>query len=353
MVKLERKRARGWLPSAKHLLVVFGMLAMLWLYKERLSAVASIQAASYVDTFVATVPKNQAQVEETLNSHLASKKILVAYSGPISMDRTEGKNELYLRNLDFFLKHGVDCRYQDTVIALTEAVEEVYHEQLVRLDQQCQQGTGGEHRVYTLLRNKECHDLATVHTLFYNSTIPTQTYDYFVYINCGMTGPSPNMQPAWVMPFIEPLNDRVKMSGLSVNCFRKNAPHVQSFAYALDRIALQEVLQSDSIFDCRNLVIKDATMFNKIVAKYEKGMSKAVLKAGYGLASIIWPGIVFWENRTNCTLVDRWGEANLKLSFGGRLPHLNETIFFKSSRLLPQEIANVIDFPGEASWHAI
>jgi hypothetical protein len=81
-------------------------------------------------------------------------------------------------------------------------------------------------------------------------------------------------------------------------------------------------------------------------------MSKAIIENGYGLASIVWPGVVFWKNRTNCTLVDRWGEANLRLSFGGRLPHLNETIFFKSSRLLPKEIAWFINYTAEPSWHA-
>lgn len=359
MVKLERKRTRGCsaLSTMNGFSIVIGV-ALILLFKERISTFSSIQATAYFEAVrtissVNVTSSSHAVADEKLNSKLVDKKILVAYSGPTSMDRTEGKNELYLRNLDFFLKHGVDCRYQDTVIALTESVEKVYHEQLVEMNEACGRTSSGRHQLYTLVRNKECHDLATVHTLFYNSTIETDTYDYFVYINCGMTGPSPGMQPAWVWPFIEPLNDRVKMSGLSVNCFRKNSPHVQSMAYALDRIGLAEVLRSGSIFDCRSLDISSEIMFNKIVAKYEKGMSKAVLNAGYGLVSMIWPGVVFWENRTNCTLVDRWGEANLKVSFGGRLPYLNETIFFKSSRLLPKEIADVIGFSGEASWHAI
>lgn len=167
-----------------------------------------------------------------------------------------------------------------------------------------------------------------------------------------MTGPSPS-NVWWWQPFLDPLSETVKMSGLSVNCFRKNSPHVQSMAYALDRVGLRTVLNSTAIFDCSQQFRADeVNRFNKIVKRYEQGMSKAILQQGYGLASIVWPGVVFWENRTNCTLIDRWGEANLKLSFGGRLPHLNETIFFKSSRLLPKEIADLIEYPGEPTWHA-
>ena len=328
-------------------LVVFG-LAMLVLYIELLASVSSIQASLSFEDIPADM---RSVVDVSTNSKLANKKILVAYSGPTSLDRSEGKNELYLRNFDFFLEHGVDCQHQDTVIALTESVEQVYRDQLARLDRDCQ--TRGR-RVYTLLRDLDCHDLATVHTLFYNSTVPTRTYDYFVYINCGMTGPAPDLKGSWLLPFVEPLSETVKMSGLSVNCFRKNSPHVQSMAYALDRIGLDIVLESPSIFDCRQEFSQNErnNAFNKIVIRYERGMSKAILEKGYGLASIVWPGVVFWDNRTNCTLIDRWGEANLKKTFGGRLPHLNETIFFKSSRLLPKEIAQLIDYPGEPSWHA-
>jgi hypothetical protein len=357
MVKIERKRTSWHLLKAPFFKVIFFLVvgtAVVWMYTEYLTVLLSsiLQAASFSDIQTTNSSTKIVDIKLQLwNSKFAGKKILVAYSGPTSLNRAEKKNELYFRNFDFFLKHGVDCRYQDTVIALTESVKQLYHEQLLQMDQHCQ--ASGGHRVYTLIRDKECHDLATVYTLFYNSTIQTDTYDFFVYINCGMSGPSPNYSPSWVMPFINPLTETVKMSGLSVNCHHKQSPHVQSMAFALDRVGLKEVLRSDSIFDCRQRFPRKQNRFNKIVAQYEKGMSKAILQAGYGLASIIWPGIVFWENRTNCTLVDEWVETNLKLSFGGRLPHLNETIFFKSSRLLPKEIAELIDYPGEPSWHSI
>mmetsp|Transcript_9943 Transcript_9943/g.14637 ORF Transcript_9943/g.14637 Transcript_9943/m.14637 type:complete len:350 (+) Transcript_9943:130-1179(+) len=292
--------------------------------------------------------------EIDLPSSVKKSKILVGYSGPTSLDRSLGKNELYLRNFEFFLQYGVDCRYFDTAIGLTEEVANFYQSRLEDLQRDCKPFGNN---VFTVLRaDDNCHDLDTVYTLFYNSSIAIRTYDYFVYVNCGMTGPSPqysSLPLSWVSRFLDPLSDTVKMSGLSINCFRKNAPHVQSMAYAFDRVGLEIVLErSNAIFDCRK-ELKDINQFNKIVIRYERGMSTAILKEGYGLASIVWPGIVFWENRTNCTLIDSWGEANLKSSFGGRLPFLNETIFFKTSRLLPLEMAQLIDFPGlKASWHA-
>mmetsp|Transcript_20154 Transcript_20154/g.30303 ORF Transcript_20154/g.30303 Transcript_20154/m.30303 type:complete len:352 (+) Transcript_20154:107-1162(+) len=293
-------------------------------------------------------------VEIDHQSGMKSRKILVGYSGPTSLDRSLGKNELYLRNFEFFLQHGVDCRYFDTAIGLTEEVAKFYESQLMEIQQDCNRFGNN---IYTVLRvDNKCHDLDTVYTLFYNSSVVIRSYDYFVYVNCGMTGPSPQFSSlplSWVTRFLDPLSDTVKMSGLSINCFRKNSPHVQSMAYAFDRVGLQIILEkSNAVFDCRQ-ELKDSNQFNKIVSLYEKGMSKAILDEGYGLASIVWPGIVFWKNRTNCTLIDRWGEANLKLSFGGRLPFLNETIFFKTSRLLPLEMAELINFPGlKASWHA-
>lgn len=117
---------------------------------------------------------------DTVKSNDSAEKvdveILIGYSGPTSLDRTEGKNELYLRNFDFFLKHGVDCHHADFAISLTESVERVYHTQLQALQHQdC------SHRIYTLVREDEsCHDLATVYSIFYNSTIPALSYDYFI-----------------------------------------------------------------------------------------------------------------------------------------------------------------------------
>eukprot|EP00545_Synedropsis_sp_CCMP1620_P001675 CAMPEP_0119024156 /NCGR_PEP_ID=MMETSP1176-20130426/31345_1 /TAXON_ID=265551 /ORGANISM="Synedropsis recta cf, Strain CCMP1620" /LENGTH=106 /DNA_ID=CAMNT_0006979373 /DNA_START=27 /DNA_END=343 /DNA_ORIENTATION=- len=106
MVKLERKRARGYAFTANKLVTGIGLAIMVVLYKEYLSTFSAIQAVSYFDT---TIPSNVTSVV-SLNSQLVDKKILVAYSGPTSLERSKGKNELYLRNLDFFLKHGVDCR---------------------------------------------------------------------------------------------------------------------------------------------------------------------------------------------------------------------------------------------------
>jgi hypothetical protein len=283
---------------------------------------------------------------------ILNQSILVIFSGPTSLDTLVGKNELYIRNLDFFLQFGVDCRYQDTVISLSPNVETSYRDTLTRMHQNCQ-ALG--HSVFILLREEEeCHDLPTLYNLFYGSSISTKVYEYFVYLNCGMTGPAPSMRGAiWLEAFLKPLSRGVHMSGISVNCFRKNSPHVQSMAYALDRVGLEIVLESGSIFDCKVVFAKnESNRFNKIVMRYERGISKAILNKGFGLASIVWPGVVFWENRTNCTLVDPWGEENLKLRFGGRLPYLNETIFFKSSRLLPHDIAKLIGYDKKPSWHS-
>jgi hypothetical protein len=286
-----------------------------------------------------------------LSPAFAKQRILVVYSGPTSLARLEGKNELYLRNLDFFLKHGVDCQHADFVISLSESVQIAYRSQLADLDENCKASFGRS--VKTLLRTPECHDLATLYALFYKSEITAEKYDYLIYLNCGLTGPSPELSSTWLQPFLEPLLGlNVSMSGLSINCFRKNKPHVMSFAYALTKEGLRIVLDSGSIFDCRKMP-KHNNTFNKIVAKYEQGMSKALLQEGRGLASLFPKTVVFWRNRTQCTLRDRWTESQLREDYGGRLPHLNETLFFKSSRLLTREIKELIQYPRNATWHAV
>ena len=296
-----------------------------------------------------TAPKSTANERLRSSTLRYEKEILVVYSGPTSLNKNEGKNELYLHNFDFFLKHGIDCGFQDTVITATQEVYDAYQPKV-----NCSNLTW-------ILREPECHDMETVHVVLFNSTINVRKYDYFVYINCGLTGPPPpsHRHRHWALSFITPLSDTVKMTGLSVNCFRKNSPHVQSMAYALDRVGLDLVMQSGSIFDCRNSSLirpgdVQAKTFQRIVMLYERGMSKAILQAGYGLSAIIpnWSGTVFWENRTNCTMIDKWSNKLMRVSFGGRIPSLEEMIFFKTSRMLPKEYAELIQYPREPHWFA-
>ena len=208
------------------------------------------------------------------------------------------------------------------------------------------------HSVQLLVREPECYDLETVRTVFFNSTVDLASYDYYVYVNCGMSGPFVNerdKQLPWTNQLISLLNDNVRMSGLTAYCpTSPRREHVQSFVYALDRVGLDIILNSNAIFDCKKVGFT-WSLTRYIVYNYEIGMGQAILNSGHGLASLL-PRIVLTpEDKTQCLNFDIWGKSGLIKKFG-HIPSCNETLFFKSSRMLTKEVAQMIEYPGEPHW---
>jgi hypothetical protein len=194
--------------------------------------------------------------------HAATKptdKILVVYSGPTELvdraiaeqpdrDPDIPKQELYRLNFEHFLKYGVQCKTQDTVLIVTDAVRQHYRSQIHKLNENCQ--TRG-HQVIMAVRNNTCRDLESVRRVIHDNIVDIDSYDYFVFANCGTTGPSRKWADLpWTDIFIEKLTDRVKMSGLTLNC-GTGTPHIQSMVYALDPKGLQIIKNSNVVFDCK------------------------------------------------------------------------------------------------------
>ena len=46
-------------------------------------------------------------------------KVVVVYTGPTELNTGSGKTWLYRTNFEYFLEHGIDCPYQDTILVLT------------------------------------------------------------------------------------------------------------------------------------------------------------------------------------------------------------------------------------------
>ena len=319
--------------------------ALRWLHTNR--TVSNSTAASLGNATI------QFSMENT--SPFQQSKILVVYSGPTSMDRTQaGKNkqELYHRNMVYFMKHGVDCRHQDTVIVVTREVLPHYSKEIQAMNMEdC---LPYNHSVQLLIREPDCFDLETLRTVVFNSTINLMSYDFFVYVNCGMSGPfrhDNHERGPWTDPLLSLLSNKVRMSGLTMNCPRHpNRQHVQSFVYAVDNVGLQIILNARAIFDCRQLQIKsNVQRYAQIIQLYEIGMSQAIFKAGYGIASLLPLTVLLPENRTMCTIFDMWSRGGLEERFGHVLTS-NETLFFKSSRFLPKELAKLIEYPGDPHW---
>lgn len=323
--------------------------------------------------------KHQPRHHHDDHADVCANKILVVYAGPNS--KSSKKAELYKRNLEYFLKHGVDCATQDTVIVVGHEFYNEYLPVINRLrahDAHCQSYKGGGNGIMLIARRNVCYDMEAARLVLFGGApgMEISSYDYFFFANCGTTGPYQPQQSAngavpsssWTSHFTNLLNDQVKMTGLSMNCENPNNPHIQSMMYALDRVGLNLVMKSGAIFDCLDPPNID------FINGYERKMGHAIMDAGYAIQPLIGGKdmILTTENKMECVpckedrmndtditpsckkrdfFRDIWIESRLKSIYDGRVPSLEDTIFFKTSRLLPFEIAAEINYTGKIDWN--
>lgn len=299
------------------------------------------------------------------------ERILVVYSGPTDvMDadfplskyrKGHKKIVLYRLNFEFFLEHGIQCKTQDTILVVTDIVARVYQFRIEKLHRDCQEHGNS---VILAIRNNTCLDLESVRVALYGGYVDVSSYDYFVYTNCGVSGPSPRWASLpWTDVFLAKLNDKIRMTGLSMNC-RNFRPHIQSMMYAMDRTALALVMEEGAIYDCESNVDrrgesqknkKKSIVHGNIVNGYEIRMSQLILQEGYGISPILRPLIIFSHNTSQCKdgaepQKDLWITWRLEDYFG-KLPSLDEVIFFKTSRILTPETAKQLNFTMQVDWN--
>lgn len=303
--------------------------------------------------------EHRESMQRPTDSALANRTVVV-YTGPTQLDRKEGKNELYLRNFEFFLSHkGVDCDRHDTIITLSDETYDFYmrnnNTRLQRLSQSCG-------KALSIVRRQDtCYDMGSIHMV--STAFDIHQYDYFVYLNCGVVGPlwwddgTVMATRSWTTFFTSLLNDEVKMAGLSANCRNRDGfqAHIQSMAFALDKKGLEIVLKSGAIYDCG----KDNTIMRKndkheLIGRYELGMSRAIFAKGYSLSAWLWSfGSISHEPVVIHTPIqycrDVWNvDPFLKITGGYPLqsPSWNLT-FFKTSRFIPPDIMDEVGYKLE------
>eukprot|EP00571_Detonula_confervacea_P005396 CAMPEP_0172315492 /NCGR_PEP_ID=MMETSP1058-20130122/25359_1 /TAXON_ID=83371 /ORGANISM="Detonula confervacea, Strain CCMP 353" /LENGTH=364 /DNA_ID=CAMNT_0013029575 /DNA_START=127 /DNA_END=1221 /DNA_ORIENTATION=+ len=299
-------------------------------------------------------------------------KILVVYAGPSS--KSARKEELYTKNLEFFLRNGIECNTQDTDTVIVVG-HEFYHEYfpwIQRLSQQCRRTSNN--KIILIARRNVCYDMEAVRLALYGGVpgLDVPSYDYFLYANCGVTGPGSvtekNSPVSWTSRFIQLLDDQVKMTGLSMNCEKPHTPHIQSMMYALDKIGLAIVMKSGAIFDCLDPPNSD------FINTYERKMGRVILDAGYALRPLIGGRdmVVTKSNVMDCVpcgdgdggnateltschqrdqYKDIWIKSRLKSIYDGKVPSLEDVVFFKTSRVLTPEIAAQINFTSKVNWN--
>ena len=289
--------------------------------------------------------------QDTSTTDPPQPRILVAYSGPTlyTLDEEKKKPTLYRLNFEYFLEQGVQCQTQDTALVVTEQVEPYYRKRIDQLNSDCAKKYGTF--VKLLIRNETCYDMESVRVVLNDPVIAANsTYDYFVYANCGVTGPAKELASNWTSLFTQKLNDRIKMTGITAEC--ANIVHIQSMVYAVDRVGLGVI--HNIPFDCREderymALTEPAHKVGHIVNRYERQMGVSIMRAGYGIEAFLRPKQYFKDDK--CTDNDLWLTSHLNETFGGRMPRLQDTLFFKTSRVLTPEIAEEIKFTGKVDWN--
>ncbi|GAB4813085.1 hypothetical protein N2152v2_000131 [Parachlorella kessleri] len=132
-----------------------------------------------------------------------------------------------------------------------------------------------------LTHENKCFDIGTVGWVL-ESHVDRRKYSYFVWLNSSVRGP---FLPAylagkmhWTEPFLGKLSSSVKLVGPTINCGgaygRPPVPHVQSYVAATDRLGLQILLDTGSVFRCWENMMD--TVLNS-----EIGATQALVEAGY------------------------------------------------------------------------
>eukprot|EP00980_Cylindrotheca_fusiformis_P023438 scaffold10477_cov92-Cylindrotheca_fusiformis.AAC.1 len=290
---------------------------------------------------------------DTKPIHLHSNHTVVVYTGPTQLDRKEGKNELYLRNFEYFLTHkGVDCENHDTIITLSNETYNYY----MQKDSILQQLSGTCGNALRVVRRQDtCYDMGSLYMVL--NSFDINQYEYFVYLNCGVVGPLwwNSDTTSWTLFFTSLLNDRVKMSGLSANCYYAgyDCAHVQSMAFAVDNIGLDIIQTSGAVYDCqKNNTAMTQTEKRELIGRYEVGMSQAILRSEYSIATWFTTSgtfnhpepVIFSSSKGRCR--DPWYVGvYLRRSWGCPLksPSCNLT-FFKTSRFIPSDIIQEVGY---------
>ena len=343
---------------------------------------------------------NKRHDDTTSRTAVNATTTLVVYSGPNS--KAFDRAKLYEKNCDYFLIHGIDCNSAlttDTVIVVGHDYYDEYLPKIQQLNDKCREIIDRDSIILVARRNV-CYDMESARLALYGGVSgmrPISNYDYFVFVNCGMTGPSPpsaKWPGPWTSHFTRLLDDKVKMSGLTLNCdIGAGYEHMMSVVYALDRISLDLIMKSGAIFDClineEYLSHPKEYMSQFFIHNYEIKMGNVILDAGYGLRPLIRHDkgmIVTKENAADCHpckdvakkdedkidedeikekvkvrlspscderayYEDIWIGSRLKSMFDGRIPSLEDVLFFKTSRYLSPEIAAMINYTDEVNWN--
>ena len=284
--------------------------------------------------------------------------ILVIFSGPLYLSdpKNPDLNQLYLTNLEWFLKHGIDCRNHDTIIVVGESVFPSYNDYIEVMDATCQ---FTNHRIKLVHRSPECDHMGSMSLIAHGDFIESSHFSSFIFITSQMSGPHSKQMAdgtPWMTSFTSRLGGTVRAVGLSHVCDGMRT-HFQENVYAVDRLGF-DILRR-TIVDCEATVQQTdhadpnwRTRLASDARHFPIAMSQAIMNtADYTLTSILREPVtpIDKTSRLECVADDLWTVSNLNKTFG-KLPNWQDVMFYKTSRYLPEDIATTIGFKGNITW---
>ena len=294
-----------------------------------------------VDLFAPTEWKNS-NLPSSLNR--PDTLILVSSVRTTANERQE-KSLVYWYNFYYFVANGITCQ-EDVLFIVGEPIYDFVVRFLAPIKIQCErQGAN----ISVLARENRCYDMESYRVALQHIGYLDSHYEYFLFVNDGLSGPKlpEHSTESWARSFTGMLNSQVKMAGLNINCRGHHNffdPHVSSMMFVFDRIGLETILGDATIYNCRYM--EKGEELEVIVTHFEIAMGQSILRAGYSLHGRI-QNLTISKNSTpaDCKYTDIWQRIE-QYRWWGRLLSHNETMFHKSTRFIPDDVALEIGYDG-------
>eukprot|EP00854_Cymbomonas_tetramitiformis_P008794 gene8794-10421_t len=347
--------------QALHVLLLWNLFDTSLAYNAKPSSEAAADLGDMVSKLPETGKSPLRERESERTPRLVDRKTAIVYSYFEPELNAPGSNTDAVNaklNLQFFIEAGVlgpaaPSPEESTFFFIihghkltVEIPEHLPHVHVIKRDNQ-----GGEYCGWYELLNK-------IHLQKERSE-----FSYFFYANGSVRGPFlPPSHPkatSWVQLFTDKLDDTIKMAGTSVNCYcvencvvdkTLSRLHLQSFAFATDRVGLDLILPR---IKCgRRTPNKDF-----LIQHIELGMSAAILEAGYNLASTmhIWDQHNFQNvsaSAAKCQVIEAAQPSHMRSNvqrfrgYFGMTPHPFEFMFLKSNQEdMIQDFTSLLQVP--------
>lgn len=213
--------------------------------------------------------------------------------------------------------------------------------------------------VHTLYKANDCYDFGgyAAGLAFVGQAL--ESFRFVILMNGSVRGPFLPLYLAgslhWTQAFTQRIDHATKLVGTTINCQCAKKPqapdacnpHVQSMVLATDQIGLRAMQDAGYVFTCYADIVD-------VVYYSELGASRAVLQAGYNIASLLAKyDNLDWRLANASGLVACNGRANptYQNHYDGVPLHPLEVVFVKAKAGLSTLFATVAAYTRYASAH--